>query len=354
MQQIKKRPTKSTIMVFVQDIITGDKMGRYKHLTTEEREFILCGIIRGLSLREIAERIGRNKSTISRELKRNHSSGVYSPSQAQNLYFRRRKNSSRKKKLSDERIYELVKSKFLNQQWSPQQISERIRLERPELFISYSTIYRGIYAGIFDPEIMSHKSKGAERNLRHKGKPRRRRSQEERRGKILISNNIVDRPKEAENRSRIGDWEADTVLGKHGKACLVTLDDRKSRFLICRKASGKKSDAVRDILISALKNEPVETITPDRGKEFAEHAAVSYSLGGKPFYFPLPHHPWQRGTNENTNGLLREYFPRRKDISDFSDEYIAQVTDRINKRPRKCLGYKTPFEVYFSKTLHLI
>ncbi|MDD5810849.1 MAG: IS30 family transposase [Treponema sp.] len=107
-------------------------------------------------------------------------------------------------------------------------------------------------------------------------------------------------------------------------------------------------------MIHALENERVETITPDRGKEFAEHGAVTKHLGGKQFYFPLPHHPWQRGTNENTNGLLREYFPKRKDITNYSDEYIAAVTDKINKRPRKCLGYKTPFEVYYSKTLHLI
>jgi len=349
-----KRPIKSTIMVFVQDIITGDNMGRYKHLTIEEREFILCGIISGKPLSKVAEGIGRNKSTVSRELKRNLVSDEYSPSHAQNFYSQRRKRCCPRKKLLDGSIYNLVKSKFLELQWSPQQISERIRLECPDLFVSFNTIYRSIYAGMFDPAVMSHKEKGAKRNLRHKGKPRRRKGQEEKRGKIQISNNIADRPREAEDRTRIGDWEADTVLGKHGKACLVTLDDRKSRFLICRKASGKKSTAVKDVMISALKDEPVETITPDRGKEFAEHMAVSKALGGKQFYFPLPHHPWQRGTNENTNGLLREYFPKFRDISVFSEEYIAQVTDKINKRPRKCLGYKTPFEVYYSKTLHLI
>ena len=130
--------------------------------------------------------------------------------------------------------------------------------------------------------------------------------------------------------------------------------DRKSRFLICKKAAGKKAPIIKDVMIHALENERVETITPDRGKEFAEHGAVTKHPGGKQFYFPLPHHPWQRGTNENTNGLLREYFPKRKDITNYSDEYIAAVTDKISKRPRKCLGYKTPFEVHYSKTLHLI
>ena len=134
----------------------------------------------------------------------------------------------------------------------------------------------------------------------------------------------------------------------------MTLDDRKSRFLICRKAEDEKSAAVRDVMIAALKNEPVETITPDRGIKFAEHKAVTERLGGKQFYFPLPHHPWQRGTNENTNVLLCEYFPKQKDITNYSDIHIAFVTDKINKRPRRCLGYKTPFEVYYYKTLHLI
>ena len=131
----------------------------------------------------------------------------------------------------------------------------------------------------------------AKRHLRYKGKPRHRKGREERRGKIQISNNIADRPREANKRSRIGDWKPDTVLRKHGKACLVTLDDRKSRFLICRKAEDEKSAAVRDVMIAALKNEPVETITPDRGIKFAEHKAVTERLGGKQFYFPLPHHP---------------------------------------------------------------
>lgn len=349
-----KRPIKSTIMVFVQDIITGDKMGHYKHLSTKEREIILCGITRGFSPSKIARELGRNRSTISRELKRNAGGELYSPSDAQRFYSNRRKNCCPRKKLSIQTVYNLVKDKFLCQQWSPQQISERIRIEKPEYFVSFNTIYRGIYSGWFDTKNLSHGEKGAKRHLRHKGKPRHKKGIEEKRGKIQISNNIADRPAEANERARIGDWEADTVLGKHGRACLVTLDDRKSRFLICRKAAGKKSAVVKDVIIEALKNEPVETITPDRGKEFAEHKTITEELGGKQFYFPLPHHPWQRGTNENTNGLLREYFPKQKDITNYSDSYIESVTDKINKRPRKCLGYKTPFEVYYSKTLHLI
>ena len=116
----------------------------------------------------------------------------------------------------------------------------------------------------------------------------------------------------------------------------------------------EKAEAVRNVIIKALKNEVVETITPDRGKEFAKYRAVTQELGGKQFYVPPPHQPWQRGTNENTNVLLREYFPKQKNITDYTDEYIAFVIDKINKRSRKCLGYKTPFEVYYSIRLHLI
>ena len=148
-------------------------------------------------------------------------------------------------------------------------------------------------------------------------------------------------------------WEGDTVAGVKGKACLVTLVDRKSRYLVGGKADAKKADAVNAVMIQALQNEPLRSITPDRGKEFAKHAEVTAALDQVQFYFPLPHHPWERGTNENTNGLLREYFPKGKDLSDIPDSYIQKKFDELNKRPRKCLGYRTPFEVYHSKVLHL-
>ena len=126
-----------------------------------------------------------------------------------------------------------MKDKFLQQQWSPQQISERIRLEKPECFVSYNTIYRGIYSGMFDSKPLSHGEKGAKRHLRHKGKPRRRKGNDEKRGKIPITNNIADRPKEANERTRIGDWEADTVLGKHGKGSREKSTDHKGCYDSC-------------------------------------------------------------------------------------------------------------------------
>ena len=145
----------------------------------------------------------------------------------------------------------------------------------------------------------------------------------------------------------------DTVVGKQGKACLVTLVDRKSRYLLGGKAMSKTAAAVNKVMCEALSGQPHLSVTPDRGKEFSKHAPLKKELKRVTFYFPAPHHPWERGTNENTNGLLREFFPKGKDITDTPEDYIQRKYHELNLRPRKCLGYKTPYEVYFSKVLHL-
>ena len=331
-------------------------MSHYKHITPEEREKILILHSKELSITAIANSIGRNKSTVSRELSRNTVDGNYSAVSAQAAYEQRRKSCRLKKKLSDPLIFNTVRDKFLDHQWSPEQISERIKLEGASFSISYTTIYRGIYAGLFDTaeERRSHGNQGARRKLRHRGKTRHTKGHKETRGKIVVSNDLSERPAEANDRSRIGDWEGDTVAGKASGPCLVTLADRMSRFLISRKAAKKNSMHVRDIMIQCLEGQPLHSITPDRGKEFARHAEVTDALNNVQFYFPQPHQPWQRGTNENTNGLLREYFPKGSDLSKYSDEQIQNKVDELNKRPRKCLGYRTPYEVYYSTTLHLI
>ncbi|HGF6270412.1 TPA: IS30-like element ISApl1 family transposase, partial [Escherichia coli] len=172
----------------------------------------------------------------------------------------------------------------------------------------------------------------------------------EKRGKIQISNHLNDRPISAQNRSRFGHWEADTVLGKAGGACLLTLTERKSRFELVKKIPAKKAEAVQKAMIELLDSHILRSITPDRGKEFAQHRLVTEALGVE-FYFPEPHQPWTRGTNENTNGLLREYFPKHQDINQWSEVDIQQVINKLNLRPRKCLGWKTPYEVYFKKSL---
>ena len=327
-------------------------MNQYKHITLLEREMILFYLAKEYSITKIAFLLDRNKSTISREINRNTINGRYIPVVAQQTYHKRRTLCKAPKKLRSKKLYKIVKELFLNHQWSPEQIANRLKLEQTEYSISYTTIYRAIYNGDFDEANISRGNRGAIRKLRHRGKSRHTKSYEERRGKIRISNLITERPKEADDRKRIGDWEADTVAGIKGKACFLTLVDRNSRFLICKRVSKKASIDVKEAIIDCLKNEPLKSITPDRGKEFSKHFEVSAVLGVE-FYFPFPHHPWQRGTNENTNGLLREYFPKSKDITDLQDKYIAEKVDELNRRPRKCLNWKTPYEVYYSKTLHL-
>lgn len=150
--------------------------------------------------------------------------------------------------------------------------------------------------------------------------------------------------------------EADTIVGKRGGACIVTMVDMTSRFLLGGKATKKDSDSVKEVMLCVLNSLPSrkkKTITPDRGKEFACHEEITQETGIE-FYFPRPHSPWDRGTNENTNGLLREYIPKSTDIDALSEEEIAAFFDKLNKRPRKCLGWKTPFEVFYNKVLHLV
>ncbi len=226
-------------------------------------------------------------------------------------------------------MFNRVKDLFLNHQWSPEQISARLKFENSRFTISYNTIYREIYNGKFDEKGLSHGNHGAIRKLRHRGKSRHTKNSEEKRGKIRISNLITGRPEPANNRERLGDWEADTVMGQTGKACLVILTDRKSRYLLCKKITKKRSSLVKQAMLELLNNQPLRTITPDRGKEFSKHPEIRQELNLVEFYFPLPHHPWQRGTNENTNGLLREYFPKTMDINQ-SDNYIESKMKEIN------------------------
>lgn len=324
----------------------------YKHLNIMERELIAIYRAMGWSLCKIAKKLGRHKSTISRELARN--SGDYLPSKAQARYKRRRKKCRPHKILENAELFALVKRLFLDCHWSPEQIAARLKLENYLQQVSYKTIYRAIYAAMFDtPEQKrSTGNRGAIRKLRHKGKPRRKKGYVSNRGKIPISNKLSARPIEANERSRLGDWEADTIWGKNQKNALLTLVDRKSRYLICRKLDKLDCNQVEEALKVVLHGQPMYSVTPDRGREFRRHGNVTKELGVE-FYFPPAHQPWKRGTNENTNGLLREYFPKGYDFSQLSDEDLQKIVAQLNQRPRKCLGYRTPWEVYFSSMLHL-
>ena len=323
----------------------------YKHLSIMEREMIAIYRAMNWSMSKIADKLGRDKSTISRELKRNPDE--YLPSKAQAAYHKRRKKCRPHKLLEKPDLFALVKKLFLELHWSPEQIANRLKLEGYPIQISYKTIDRAIYAAMFDtPEQKrSTGNRGAIRKLRHKGKPRRKKGYQSNRGKIPISHELSERPVEANERSRLGDWELDTIVGKNRKSGLVTLVDRKSRFLKCAKLTRLGSKEVAAAIIALLRGEPVKSITPDRGREFQLHGKVTKILGVE-FYFAPPHQPWQRGTNENTNGLLREYFPKGYDFNILSDEDLQKVVAQLNRRPRKCLDYRTPQEVYFSDMLH--
>ena len=323
-------------------------MSNYHHLTLMEREMIMLWLSHGWSVTAIADYLGRNKSTISREINRNSCQTFYRASTAQGKYETRRLTCRMQPKLSNEALKETVREKIEVYQWSPEQIAGRLKHENSEYSISYSTIYRALHKKVFNRK--GEYGRGLILKLRRKGKNVRRKF--EKRGKIIISNRIEDRPEEANKRLRIGDWEGDTVAGVFNKSCLVTLTDRRSRFLLSKKSRSKLSDDVNEVMSSLLKGQPVFTVTLDRGKEFARHAEITKETGIE-FYFPAPHQPWARGTNENTNGLLREYFPKGKDITQMTDKLVEHVVYNLNTRPRKCLGYATPYEVFYSTTLHL-
>lgn len=327
------------------------QMNHYTHLTTNERENLLFLTGKGYSIRKIAILMQRSPSTISRELHRNSKKETYSPSYATSLYYKRRKKCHKHYALDNPKLYQVVKRLFLEEQWSPEEISNRLRLENYPFSVSYNTIYRAIYTRKFDEKGLSHGNRGCIRKLRHRGKTRHKQGVQDTRGKIRISNELEKRPKSALERKEIGHIEADTVVGKRGGACIVTMVDMASRFLLGGKASKKDSESVKEVMLDILKqlpNRKKKTITPDKGKEFACHEDITRETGIE-FYFPRPHSPWDRGTNENTNGLLREYIPKSTDIDALSEEDIAIFFDKLNKRPRKCLGWKTPLKFFTKK-----
>jgi IS30 family transposase len=308
----------------------------------------------GQSLREISKELNRHPSTLSRELNRNIRRKAYSAVKAQGKYEVRREKCKRPKLLENEQLKSKVLNLFLESQWSPEQISNRLKHENSPYRISHNTIYRAIYAGMFD-EDTPRGQRGVARKLRHRGKTRRKSGENETRGKIVISNTIHQRPVEAAERKVIGHWEGDTLIGKYNKACLITLVDRRSRYVLAEKILKKQSELVRAKMIEMFNprdKSVLKSFTPDRGKEFAKHREITLALNGVQFYFPDPHSPWQRPTNENTNGLLREYFPKSFDFDSCPNEEIARFIDKLNKRHRKCLNWKSPHEIFFNKVLH--
>lgn len=268
-------------------------------------------------------------------------------------YEQRRKVCVRSKILDDPKLREIVQTKIIAEHWSPEQIAGRLLMEWKYQPVSYSTIYRAIHRRELDTDDLRKTKRGIAGKLRHKGKRRRTKDTVELRGKIPNVVSIDERPAVADLRRRLGDWEGDTIVGKPGGACLVTLVDRTSGFLVGGKAQTHTAADVSEVEIAALIDQPRETLTLDRGKEFAKHEEVSKALDLQT-YFALPHHPWQRGTNENTNGLLREYFPKGTNFNKVSNRKIKKAYDSLNRRPRKRLWYLSPEEFHHYTRLHLI
>lgn len=331
-------------------------MTSYKHLTIRERELIFLYSGLGWSIRRIGKLLKRAPSTISRELQRHTGEEFdYSPSYAHRRYKSNKRLCGKKQLLDKHPIKEKIQRLFIELQWSPEQISNRLKFENSENRISYNTIYRAIYRGDFN-HCVSINSRGALTRLRRRGRKYKAAKYQDGRGFSPEVPSIHDRPIAAKERSECGHWEADTVLGKAGKACVVTLVDRKSRFLLIGKSERKTAKSVTKTigkLLSCLPQSKRKTITPDRGNEFAYYNQFSKE-NTISCYFSDPCSPWQRGTNENTNGLLREYLPKRVDMTPVSEEKIAFYAQKLNTRPRKCLGWKTPYEVFYGKVLRLI
>ena len=310
----------------------------YHHLTISERIRIEVLSILGYSTRFIAKFLHRHHSTIARELSRNKFENNYCSTSAHNNYLKRRKFSSYCGKYNE--LLSNIISKKLHENWSPEQISNALLNGK----LSFKTIYNWIYTG---------KLKGVSlKNLRHKGKRRKK----ETRGKFLIGRSITTRPKEVKSRKTFGHWELDTIVSSRGKskACLATFVERKTRFYMAIKIKDRTAESMLKAikkLVKVLPKKALKTFTTDRGKEFACYKEVE-KINIK-VYFADAYAAWQRGSNENTNGLLREYYPKKTDLGKISNDDLIEKLILLNSRPRKCLNWDNPFNLFLKEVSHL-
>jgi len=312
----------------------------YTQLTMAQRYQIEALKKEGMSQSEIARNLGVHRSTICRELKRNGlKSGEYLATHAQIATRLRYQHKKKNRRLRRRHI--LYLRKHLQEGWSPEQISGRMPLDGLQP-ISHETIYRYVY---------QDKRQGGKLYtfLRHKNRKYHKRTHAYRpRGQIADRVPIDQRPDIANEKRRVGDWEVDTIIGKGHHQGIVTIVDRKSKFTLMKKVESKQAVTVTRAMLHLLEpiKKYVHTITSDNGKEFAYHKEVANRLDAA-FYFAKPYQSWQRGLNEHTNGLIRQYFPKKMAFDTISDKQIVEVQNRLNNRPRKVLGYKTPAEVFF-------
>jgi IS30 family transposase len=314
------------------------------HLTTKEQEKILALKSKGMNNSAIGRAISRHRSTIGRELAR--VPGEYSPEEARKDREEKKSRGGRKRKLAtDSQMRETVR-RHLEEDWSPEQIAGRLELEGKRR-ISYGTIYRSLGRGDLPADL--------KKRLRLKGRAYRK-GHKGRTGKLPAAHSIHERPAAANNRTEIGHWEGDTIAGKQGGSAIATYVDRKSLFVVASKLPGKRADPMKDATIAAFKDMApgkVKSFTVDNGKEFAAFAQIEKELQVT-VYFADPASPEQRPVSENTNGLLRQYFPKGSSFKGVTRKQVADAVNRLNLRPRKSLKWKTSFEVFHSQVLQLI
>ena len=313
-----------------------------KHLTVEQRYTISEMRLNSFSLSDIGLVIGKDKSVISRELHRNcdQRSGDYRSDLAQRKHDLRQKEKYRHRPFTDDirlHVEELLKEDF-----SPEQISGRTKLEGNPC-VSFERIYQHVWQDKKDGGLLYL-------HLRRRGRKNRKRgNSKDTRGIIKDRIGIEQRPAIVDEKLRFGDFEIDTIIGQNHQGAILTMNDRRSGLLLMRKLDGKDAGPVVIKAIEALLpiKDLIYTITADNGKEFAYHKEISQALEID-FYFARPYHSWERGANENTNGLVRQYFKKGTSFEDITDEDIERVQNQLNNRPRKKLSYLTPNEYFFS------
>lgn len=318
---------------------------KYRQLMPDQRNQIQRGLNQGMSIRGIARQLGRSPSTISREIQRGRVEETYDAVCAREEAQRRRRKGVRK--LTEGSPLTLaVTHAILQRKWSPEQIAGRLRMDYPEdkqWHVSHETIYQFIYAhpaGELRKALIAGLRRGhSKRKPRTRGKDRR--------GGITNMRSIRERPEEAQAREVPGHWEGDLIKGAFNASAIGTLVDRSSRFVILARVEDATAEAILESFTRRLRTLPKsfrQTLTYDQGREMARHQELERNTGIR-VYFADPHSPWQRPTNENTNGLLRQYFPKGTDLSEYSQRRLTQVAEELNNRPRKSLGFRTPAEV---------
>jgi transposase, IS30 family len=326
---------------------TAKQSRLYSHLCIEEREEIAISIAKNQSLAEIAAKIGRHKSTVSRELRRNSPSVNkvrYRANRAQMRSEERKKDCRKRESLKSESIRNYAE-KNLKKGWSPEQIAGRLPIDRPELKTNYESVYQWVYAD--RPDLIPYLP------WSHRVRRKRGSGKYKHRSKIPNRTPIADRPQKASNRQEKGHWEADTIVSRASKAAVAVIQERTIRYCKLKKLARKSAKNMVRAIVSSFRKIPAflhKSITYDNGTENAMHETINGALGTTS-YFCQPYHSWEKGSVENQIGLVRRFFPKGTDWSKVTQKDLDRVEKLLNNRPRKCLGYKTPRELFVALTL---